>query len=394
MHGRPARPARAVPCRSVALALGVALLAACGGSRATTPDSGTGGLDPVDARIDAPPPDAPPDAFRPPDAPAPLCVAPCLAAGVFDGSPSSITVRDGIVYVAAMTNGDHNNYVGSIHAVGPDGHVTTLATDQSRPDLLMVDGATLYYCNQGFAAPPSFEVHEQAIMKIARTGGAPEVVLAQPTLSHTQAPASMLIDGGFLYFDDLVASGTVNRLPLAGGPVQTLAQNDLRPGQVHVLPTTLAVHGDDLYWVSNDGGVATMPKAGGTPTYVRPPPVTSPSIGGFHNLVIDDQNIYVDDLRFDAQQHITTDLLKLPLQGGAATPLVENVSLIRSPLIRDADDIFVASVLVEGQPEDLYRVPIAGGAPVKVVNTRYDVYTIDETYVYWAADGIVYRTPR
>ena len=115
-------------------------------------------------------------------------------------------------------------------------------------------------------------------------------------------PASIVVDASSVYWTEVgeAASGTIQRLPLAGGAVEYMAggQN----------PGTLAVAAGNIYWSTyfapTGGSIMKMALAGGTAT---PLLMTS---HWFSSLVADGASLYCSDgraiLRFAADGRAVT----------------------------------------------------------------------------------------
>lgn len=358
-------------------------LAACGG--------GSGARPGTDAGLDSPgqpdaSPDAGPDAPVPPDAP--TCLPPCFATGMSFLTATSMMFHDGTLYVTdsdTQVGGDPNHRVGSIHAIAADGRVTTLATAQPSPHSLVVDAGTLYWSNGGWVdVTDGSRLTDAGIQKLPAGATAPVAVLA-PFPRFVPAAVSIAIDSGTIYFDNLESAFTVFRVSVDGGNPEVVAQDDLQPGHVRVQPVGLSQHGDHLYWVDQLGGVASVAKTGGTVTTLVPPLVQTGAVGVGVGTAIDDQSFYYV-VKGDGADDM---LFAVPLQGGAATPLVQQRGL-DAPLVRDGDNLYFRLL------EDIYRVPVAGGTPVKVASPKYagGEFAVDATYVYWGEDGKVLRQPK
>jgi hypothetical protein len=328
-------------------------------------------------------PDAPPPPFDVgprPDAGLP-CTPPCLAAGVFRGLPIELAVRDGTVYVAAVTNGDHNDYVGTVHAIAPDGRVTALATEQSGPRNLVIDADFVYWANQGWT-DETRTWHDVAIMKVPRSGGPPVMLKEQPEPNRAQSPLAMLAHDSRLYFTNFVVASSVHRMPDVGGAIETLAVDDQIAGHGRVAPMSMVMHGDTLYWVDAYGGAIAMSKNGGARTQLLDPPGAQA-----HGLSVDDQNLYFVAGRRDPPHG--WDVVKMPLQGGPTTPLATGLALGGRTTYLQGSDLYYTDV------NDAYRVPIAGGTPVKVLSPGASMIAFDDAYYYWASfDGTINRMAR
>jgi hypothetical protein len=104
-------------------------------------------------------------------------------------------------------------------------------------------------------APPAQA--EQACDEASALHGCPEPTVVA-TVSH---PFGLATDEGYVYFSTYEGgqgAGTVQRVPLAGGPAEPIATDE--PG-----PHDIAVDANNVYWCLNDGAghLAKAPKAGG-----------------------------------------------------------------------------------------------------------------------------------
>ena len=343
--------------------------------------------------MDASPPDSPPvadatavDAVPPIDAP--TCTAPCFARGMSFVAPSAMAFRNGTLYIAdaeTIAANDPNRRTGSIYGIDASGRVTTLATAQLDVRSLAVDAEdTLYWSSLGRYDPNAGEVVDAAIMKLPRGAAAPVPVFA-PLTSPGGGARDVVVDDAAVYFGELAAGFSVNRVSTAGGAVQELARDDLQPGHVRVQPIAIAQHGSRVYWVDQLGGVVTVSKTGGDAATLVPGTVTTGAVGVGLGVAIDDQRFYfIRDGRDGAED----TLFAVALQGGAPTPVVQQHGLL-APVIRDGGNVYFRI------GSDIYRAPITGGEPVKLASPKYSVpFVVDALYVYWASDGTVFRLPK
>lgn len=380
---------RSLVARHGLLVLTVSSLAACGDdapSRAGASDARTA------PRIDASVAIGSPEAGAPLDGPPQAaCVDPCFAAGVFTGKPISMAVRDGVVYVAVRRSSDalpDERMPDTIIAVAPDKHVTVLAHVAAAPSKLLVDATSVYWLNRGEHVNNRFR--NPAVMKVGRDHGSPEVLALEPP------PDVGIFDAPFLGDDNVYFAAFVERIasiravPVAGGETHTFIESDmLDPSiDVHVVPRSMAVRGDTIYWIDTFGGLAKMPKAGGPPQFILPPP--SVVSGG---LSITDQAFYFIAGRADAVG--IADLVTLPLGGGQVTTLVAGVAtggVGQIWTLIDGNSLYYGDVSFP-EDGDSYRVALEGGSPVRVAPSG--VFALDETYLYWAdSTGRVYRTAK
>ena len=108
-----------------------------------------------------------------------------------------------------------------------------LAVDQYFPKQLALDDTHVYWANSG--TPPYYDDGE--IMRVAKAGGAPEVVFAN--LSY---PEYVVLNGGTLYWTS-PGDGGVRSVPTdASGPVSVLAL------ALGTAPRSLVLHDNTLYW--------------------------------------------------------------------------------------------------------------------------------------------------
>jgi|GEM_PF-5404223 len=362
-------------------------LAACGGGTPARPSpDGAVAVDGRAADGAAPVDAAAFDAMPGSDAPA--CTPPCFATGMSFVRPSAITFRDGILYVAdadTVAAGDTNRRSGSIYAIDGFGRVTTLATAQLDVRALAVDAAgTLYWSSVGRFDPSRGEVVEAAIRRLPR-GAAASTAVFDPLSSPGGGALDLVVDDTSVYFGELAAAFSVNRVLNTGGPVQELARDDLQPGHVRVQPISMAQSRERLFWLDQLGGVVTVSKTGGDAATLVPGVVTSGASAVGLGVAIDDQSFYF--IRSGRAAGDDT-LFAAALQGGALTPLVQQSGLLGPVIRQDANVYFRIG-------NDIQRAPAAGGLPIKLASEKYSSpFAVGSDYVYWASDGTVFRLPK
>jgi hypothetical protein len=167
-------------------------------------------------------------------------------------------------------------------------HVT-LATGQDFPESLVVDDTNVYWANGGTTGRPNGYA---TVMKVAKSGGGGPVKLA--TASAIASGIQIAVEAGNVYWTLTVCSsasgassctGSVNRIPMAGGPSVTLASNLYAPGPI-------AVDSTHIYWVyeatgahTPDASIMRMPTGGGTPVVLATGQMAN-------SFAIDAQNVY------------------------------------------------------------------------------------------------------
>jgi hypothetical protein len=141
--------------------------------------------------------------------------------------------------------------------------------NQALPQAIVTDGTNLYWGNWGtFDAQGNYN-NDGTILKAPVDGGTTPVTLA----SSQSAPAALAIDGQNVYWSNIgqlsagglpaPGTGSVVQVAIAGGSPTTLAS-----GQA--VPLGIAVSGATVYWaeftLSAPGNIMSAPVGGGTPT--------------------------------------------------------------------------------------------------------------------------------
>lgn len=287
-------------------------------------------------------------------------------------------MRDGVLYAGSWSSVVDGDDVGRVDAVASDGRVSHIADHLNRVMALAVDANRVYWSNQG---PLSAGMVVAARISWApRAGGATPVDLFTKD-PDTPGPASigLAVDDTHVYFDSLVRALTLSRIPLAGGSVETIADDSLAE------PGMLVASGADLYWSSLiNSSAVTMPKSGGTIRTLIPG--SGISYGG--PIAVDDRNLYFASIRLLADNSVRYDLLERPLSAGPAMPLLQDGTFLMAFAV-DAENVYVSVVL--NDVGGVYRVPIAGGEAVRIAPQLATAIAADGVYVYWIAGTDVYR---
>ena len=200
------------------------------------------------------------------------------------------------------------------------------------------------------------------------------------TLASGQiAPASVAVDGKYVYWVNFNPfTGTVNKVPLDGGSVTTLAT-----GQD--LPYSVAVDGTHVYWVNSGwdldtGWVNKVPLGGGSVTTLASSQdhPTSVAVDGTYVYWTNDNGGTVN---------------KIPLGGGSVTTLASGQNTPESVAV---DGTHVYWVNYYGGTVD--KVPVGGGSVTTLASgqsTPINSVAVDGTYLYWVNmhDGTVNKVP-
>jgi hypothetical protein len=202
-------------------------------------------------------------------------------------------------------------------------------------------------------------------------------------------PNGMAIGGNEVFWTSTGSTGDGGRLPAGiwevsvdGGAITVLATS--APGTV---PWAVALDATNVYWTvtsynfSNDGGLQTnqtnilsTPRGGGPTTVLLSG--TTVSFG----LAVDETSIYWGNAAESA-------VMKMPLNGGAATTLASGLTL---PQNIGAQTIAVDSTSVYWATQDaIMKLPLACGTPVSLAPAVGAVaLTVDATSVYLAGQGL------
>jgi hypothetical protein len=188
------------------------------------------------------------------------------------------------------------------------------------------------------------------------------------TLANSQTPGPIAFDGSYVYWIAFSnSSAEILRVSVAGGQATNLATAGL--------PCAIAVDATNVYWADVDaflakGSIVKVTKSGGTPITLA----TVSSLGCA--IAVDATNVYwvATESGFSGGQPA---IMKLPLAGGTPSVAVS--------LAQPAVDFVVNSAGFYGSYDGaLWRAPLSGGAA-----TTFDVATpiaklaADSTSVYW-----------
>ena len=322
--------------RRLTFASTLALLTACGGSVSENA-SLDGGPSP-DARHGDP--DASPDA----DAGSPTCrvgggTVVTLASGM--NQPWGLAV-DG-EYVYWTVNGD--GLVLKTPVGG--GAISTLASDQDGPTQIVVDHTTAYW------------VTMSSLESVSLSGGGTTPIATAPSTAY----GSLTLAGGELYWSEEPYgsySGSIVARS-AGGTLTTLATNQTQPGDV-------VFDESRLYW-NNESPYGSFSVLS-----------VSPAGGSVTTLVTSDNEDLVAALAGNLYLEGGDDLFRQPLDGGAATKMVSNLSA--QSVAIDSENLYWATYSA------IKCVPLVGGRVVTLVSgpggiSRSGAIAVDATSVYW-----------
>ncbi len=209
---------------------------------------------------------------------------------------------------------------------------------------------------------------EGVVSKVSRCGG-PVTTLAQNQIG----PVALAVGNETVFFGTIgddntgVGKGALFRVPAAGGAPSPIAKGWIFQGGV----TTDASF---VYWTglgSDSFGLHRAPLAGGAPEGLGPDQV-------FYYVAVDGSRIYLSQ---PATIPANARLVSMPLGGGDVSVLVPHDLALSG--VMAIDDSFVYFADATGGQVALSRIPKAGGAPKKLVAREVNAIALDDHDLYW-----------
>jgi len=200
------------------------------------------------------------------------------------------------------------------------------------------------------------------LVRVTKAGGSFEVVV--PVQYH------FAIDAQRIYWAGLNSTHkSLFARAKSGGPSTTIIDNFDLPG------SRVVVYGGYLYWLSVTGLQRVATNATGAVA------TTVPLVGS----VQEDFAVDADGIYFTTN----TSIGHVPLSGGPASEIVTTSSPFH--ITTRGSDVYW-----EGTYTGLWKAPKAGGATTQLYATGVSLGRIvaDDTHVYWAQGGSLYRAPR
>jgi hypothetical protein len=296
------------------------------------------------------------------------------------------------VSVVGFAVDEHNLYLtdnGSFGSLGynNDGRIikqpieggdpVTLATGEIFPHYIALDFANVYWTTES-------EVRKMPL------GGGPSVVLA----SGVGRPQDIAVDTQFVYWTTNLSQ--LMRVSIDGGDV-----TELFAGSTNGLGFAgLALDTAHIYWANrgsidlNDGSIVKMPIAGG--------PITTLAMGQSQpaRMFVDTTHVYWANA---GDFNTNVGLMKLPIDGGESTTLVSTKSQVYAQyasiagIFVDAKNVYwtvAGSQEFDHYDGTVMRASVAGSASTTIasaVRKAQDMIIVQGCSVYFAAGGNLHR---
>jgi sugar lactone lactonase YvrE len=231
----------------------------------------------------------------------------------------------------------------------------TLASGQSTPLSIAVDGTSVYWTDQG----------NGTVMKVPLGGG------SGTKIGSSNLPYGIAVDGTSVYWADF--QGTIMKVPLSGGNATPLASGQSGPYGI-------ALDSQNVYWTNYLGGtIMKVPITGGNPTTLASGQVAP------NSLAVDSQNVYWSNNGTEASNFTDGTVMKAPITGGNATALLTGV---QGPLgiAVDASGVYVADFgTISTVGGSIYKVPHGGVGEITLASglAGPSALAIDAASVYW-----------
>jgi hypothetical protein len=244
------------------------------------------------------------------------------------------------------------------------GTVTTVFTGLDAPGALAIDGANAVWAE-------SWRVARGPI-----AGGA-ATTLASGISTNM---ARIAVDASHVYVLD---ADLIKTLPTAGGVVEKLAATRATLGDLSSVDQDIAVDGNSVYWTIKDiaGGptLQKVPLVGGTPVTLSVDTTGPPNPQECNwRIALDSQNVYWS--AGSNEFPIGCKILKVPLNGGTATTLVDYAYLEDFTV----DGTTVYFLELGSNPGSIQQIPVGGGSVTPLVtNVAGTVLVTDAAHVYW-----------
>jgi hypothetical protein len=198
--------------------------------------------------------------------------------------------------------------------------------------------------------------------------GCPETIVADQS-----SPSQIAVDAGALYWNN-IGNQTLVRMPFGGTPA-AIASN--------ISPTTpFAIDDTSSFWLSLGGAAIMKAPLNGGPavSLVDRASATNVPVNG---LTVDSTSVYWAEYR-----PCLGAVMKIAKAGGSPTLIASSNQEVPGPLAVDATNLYGSSSRV-----GVFRVPLAGGAPVVLAPEWATGVAINGPTVLWTSGGLLLKVP-
>jgi hypothetical protein len=303
-------------------------------------------------------------------------------------TPTAIQVQGTNVY---WTQQDDPGAVVGTPIAG--GTVTTVASGLHSPDSLSVDSTNAYWSEYGTTSSSNGTQsynNDGAIVQAPLVGGGTVTTIA----SMQTYPGGVTVNGSTVYWTvqgDMTANGAVLSVPVGGGTVSTIEMSQASP-------LTLTTDGTNVYWgnygtfnnnndYNGDGAILQAPVAGGTVVTIASSQLQPAAIA------VDATNIY-----WATQGGLNTStgapvpnsgtIVKAPVGGGTPVTLASSQDW-PTGLAIDSQNVYWVNTGSGMNDGEIVVVPIAGGTPATLVYSGVNPtgLALTSTGILWTDTG-------
>jgi hypothetical protein len=191
--------------------------------------------------------------------------------------------------------------------------------------------------------------------------------------------ARIAVDASNVYVLD---GDFIKTLPTAGGPVEKLAVARGNIGDFSLINQDIAVDGTSVYWtIKGIVGGPTLQKvalAGGAPVTLSVDTAAANGQDCYWRIALDTQNVYWS--AGSTEFPVGCRILKVPLDGGTATTLVDYAFL--ADFTVDGTNVYFSEL--GSNPGSIQQIPVGGGTITPLVSNVFgSVLVNDAAHVYW-----------
>lgn len=215
------------------------------------------------------------------------------------------------------------------------------------------------------------------------------------TLASVPEAWALAVDAGYVYFTSNQTAGSVARVPVTGGDVETVASNELYPHEV-------AAANGLLFWAALDTEAGDLVQAttSGSNRHelITEPPSTAGEPGATSGILFvaaDATNVYYSANFNDIHARSIATGSDVELTEGPYDSLIVDVALHGSNVYWTNNGVS-AFQTPEAQTAVVARSAADGSTAAVSLESRLDYpqyqIAVDDNYVYWSDESAIYRT--